>query len=143
MGIRVNFTDVASSNSYEPVPTGKYNVFVTDGEIKESGPNSKNPGSQYINWEMTIDGGNYDGRKLWTNTSLLPQALFGLKGLLAAAGLNADGELDFDIKDVIGKKIRAKVIKKPADGSYDERNEIKAFYAAGLEDDESDNSLLP
>jgi len=135
MGIRVNFTDTGDVSPREPVPAGKYLVTCTDGEIKESGPQAKNPGSQYINWEFTIEDEGYEGRKLWSNTTLLPHALFSIKQLLEAVGMDTSGELDFDLDDVIGKKLILRVTKKPArtldDGrEVDESNEVKSFIRA-------------
>lgn len=139
MGLRVDFTDVETSN-FDPIPAGTYIAKVTDGELRESGPNSKNPGSQYINWEFTIQDGDYAGRKQWTNTSLLPQALFALKDLLAATGkFNVDGDLDFDIEDVIGSDVKIVVKQKRFDDEL--RNEVKRVKPLG--DDEGDSSLLP
>jgi hypothetical protein len=105
MGIKVNFTDTAtygnSSLGLDPLPTGKYHVAITDGEIRESGPNSKNPGSQYINFEFTVQSGDYEGRKVWANASLLPHALYTIKGILEALGYETTGnELDFDRNEV-------------------------------------------
>lgn len=139
MSLRVDFSGVDSSG-FDPIPSGTYVAKVTDGELRESGPNSKNPGSQYINWEFTIQEGEYQGRKQWLNTSLLPQALFGLKGLLAATGkFDVDGDLDFDIEDVIGSDVAIVVKTKTYDDEL--RNEVKKVKPVG--ESSSDSSLLP
>jgi hypothetical protein len=143
MGIKVNFTDVQSSD-FEPIPSGTYAARVTDGEIRESGPNSKNPGAQYINWEFTISEGEHESRKQWLNTSLLPQALFGLKGLLAATGKfsqeQIDGELDFDIDDVVGAEVKIVVGQRTYEGEL--RNEVKRVKPVGAPS-EAASTLLP
>jgi len=148
MGIRANFSDVGSgSGIFEPLPGGKYHVKVTDGELKEAGPNAKNPGSQYINWEFTVQDGDYEDRKIWSNTSLLPQALFGLKGLLEAVGMDTNGEIDFDIDDLIGKDVVIQVKKTPkrtvGDKEYDEGNEVKGYGAYDAAKAPGGSSLLP
>jgi hypothetical protein len=153
MPLRVNMTDVEVSD-YDPVPSGKYRVAVTDGELKESGENAKNPGAEYIHWEFTIQDEEYQGRKVWANTSLLPHALFSLKGLLSATGFNTDGEIEFEIDDVINKECVVRVVRKgertnPNTGeTYDPTNEVKAYYK--LDDPKamasagsSSNSLMP
>jgi hypothetical protein len=143
MGIKVNFTDVQSSD-FEPIPSGTYAARVTDGEIRESGPTAKNPGAQYINWEFTIQEGEHESRKQWMNTSLLPQALFGLKGLLAATGRytqeQIDGELDFDIDEVVGSQVKIVVAQRTYEGEL--RNEVKRVKPMGAPS-EAESTLLP
>lgn len=126
--MRVNFTDVQSTN-YEALPKGWYSVKVTDGELRESGPNSKNPGSEYINWELTIQEGEFADRKVWTNTSLLPQALFALKGLMEAAGIDASSEIDFEIDHLIGKDVQVRLSQRTYEGEV--QNDVKGFKKAG------------
>lgn len=143
MGIRVNFTDVVSTQR-EVLPAGKYIVKVTDGELKQSGENAKNPGAEYINWEFTVQQGKYEGQKAWTNTSLLPHALFSIKNLLTAVGHDTSGELDFDIDDVLGKELQIRLTVKPAKDGYDEQNEVKGFYSTGAEQTTmTKSSVLP
>ncbi len=130
--LHVNMTDVEVTD-FEPIPAGKYHVVITDGELKESGPNSKNPGSEYIKFELTVQEGEYENRKLWVNASMLPHALFTLKGLLDACGFETDGELDFEIDDVIGRECVVRVSVQPArtlpDGrEVDAQNTVKGFY---------------
>jgi hypothetical protein len=130
MGIKVNFTDV-EVRSFDPLPSGKYLVAISDAEIKESGPQAKNPGSEYINFEFTVQEGDYADKKIWSNASLLPHALFSIKGILDAVGQGSDGELEFELDDLIGQQLVVKVVKKPATAEYDERNEVKGYYAVG------------
>jgi hypothetical protein len=132
--IRVNMSDVGEGSGIrDPLPSGKYHVKVTDGELKEAGENAKNPGSEYISWEFTVQDGEYEDRKVWSNTSLLPQARFALKGLLEAVGQDAGGEVAFDIDDLIGEDLIVQVKKMPkrtnqeTGEEYDERNDIKGY----------------
>jgi hypothetical protein len=138
--VKINFADT-EVNDFEPLPAGWYTVAVTDGEMKESGPNSKNPGSEYIHWEYTVQEGQFANRKVWDNTTLLPHALFSLKGLLAAAGFPVDGDLDFEIDDVIGKQIQVKLSQREADNG-NTYNDVKGYKAVGVAVGGS-NSLLP
>jgi hypothetical protein len=122
----------------DPLPTGKYHVAITDVEAKESGPNAKNPGSTYLAIEMTVQSGPYEGRKLWTNATLVPHALYTIKGILEAIGFETTGnELDFEADDLMNKELIVRAIKKPAGTvknskgeavEVDERNEVKSFY---------------
>jgi hypothetical protein len=139
MGIRVDFSGTEVGN-FDAIPAGSYVAKVTGGELREAGENAKYPGSQYINWEFTIQEGEYTGRKQWTNTSLREGALFGLKELLAATGkFDVDGDLDFDIEDVIGSDVRISVRVKDYKGeAQNEVRRVKALDAA-----ESGSSLMP
>ena len=126
--VTVNFTDTGDLE-FGAIPSGKYHAKITGGEMREAGPNSKNPGSQYVNWEFTIQQGEFESRKVWTNTSLLPQALFGLKALLLASGrYNKDqvaDELAFDIDDLVSSDLVITVGQKEYNG--DIRNEVKRY----------------
>ena len=144
MGIRVNFTDTekysGSSLGLDPLPTGKYHVAITDGEIRTA---RDNPDSQYINFEFTVQSGPYESRKVWTNASLLPQALYTIKGILEALDYETVGrELDFEIDDLINQELIVKVNflkagkvkdKKGVERDLDDRNEVKRFYKLGEE----------
>ena len=126
--VTVNFAEVPDSD-FSAIPPGKYHVKITGGEMRETGPNSKNPGAQYINWELTVQEGEQENRKLWTNTSLLPHALFSLKGLLLAAGVvEADAareSLDFEIADLVSKSVVVTVGAREFQGET--RAEVKRF----------------
>ncbi len=126
--VTVNFAEVPDSD-FSAIPPGKYHVKITGGEMRESGPNSNNPGAQYINWELTVQEGDHENRKLWTNTSLLPHALFSLKALLIATGTtdadSARESLNFEIEDLISKSVIATVGSREFQGEM--RAEVKRF----------------
>jgi hypothetical protein len=86
--IRVNFSDEEASSEardFTPLPSGKYNVFITDGETKES-KSEKNRGKPFWALEFTVSDGPYESRKLWTNVMLFEGALYSLVQLLKATG---------------------------------------------------------
>ena len=126
--VTVNFAEVPDAD-FSAIPPGKYHVKITSGEMRESGPNSNNPGAQYINWELTVQEGDHENRKLWTNTSLLPHALFNLKALLLATGTvskdDARDSLEFEIEDLISKSVVATVGAREFQGET--RAEVKRF----------------
>jgi hypothetical protein len=144
MGIRVNFTDTEkygqSSLGRDPLPTGKYKVAITDIETRESGPAAKFPGTEYLAFEFTVQDGDYQGRKLWANASLLPHALYTIKGILEALGYETTGnELDFEVDDLLNRELVVRAVKKPArkytdsqgnEKEADEGNDVKSFYKA-------------
>lgn len=146
--MRVNMTDVEVSN-FDPIPGNTYLANITDGEVKTSGPQAKNPGAEYVNFEFTISEGEYEGRKQWKVASLLPHALFSLKEVLSASGVYSDeqltGELEWEIDDVIGKPVRITVTKErvPNTEPAEFRNNVKKVRKVGDEDSSEDGSLLP
>lgn len=115
--IRVNFSDV---NNFDPLPAGVYPVVVTGVEVRE--PRSANKDGEtypYLNWELTIEEGEYEDRKLWTITSLNPKAMWKLQEALVAFGEDKEelGE-DFDLypENYIGAKCNAAVIQEAYNG---------------------------
>ena len=89
MALKINFSQeeaASESLSFEAIPTGKYNARITNIETRECGPNSKNPGKNYWAIEFTVQDGDYENRKLWTNCMLFEGALYTLSQLLKATG---------------------------------------------------------
>ena len=124
--MKIDLSGVQSSG-FDPLPAGTYHVKLTDGEIKESGPNAKNPGAEYINFEFTVQGDKYEGRKLWAIASLLPQALYTLKNIVDASGFEGDVDSTSIIGDLMGVDLLAVVKIRPASEEYEAKNEIKRF----------------
>jgi hypothetical protein len=94
-GIYVNFSDdeaASESRDFEPLPTGKYLVTITNCELAECGPESKNPGKPYYKFEFTVSadkrGGMYFDRKCWTNAMCFSPALFTITHIMKAVGIN-------------------------------------------------------
>ena len=146
--------DLSGTESFEPIDSGRYPAKVTDGEIRSSGPQAKHPGSEYINWEFTIQEGAYEGRKQWTNTPIghgecdcndwKSGALFGLNNLLAATEKWTKEELDddefeFEIDDVLGSDVSIAVVKEKYLG--EEVNNVKRVRPPYVGEDAE--SLLP
>jgi hypothetical protein len=145
--LKINMADVKVS-SFEAIPKGWYHTRVTGWtlETTKSGPNE---GANYINFELTVQDGEYEDRKLWVNASLLPHALFTLKNLTDASGLDSSGDIDADdlADQLVGQEQMSRVIVKPYEG--DDKNEVKGFKkvgdasASGSAASASGGSLLP
>ena len=93
MGLRVDFTNVESG--FEPIPEGEYEATVYSCEVKTG----QTSGQPYLNWQFKLQGGEFDGRRVFYITSLQPQSLWNLKKLLIALGYNAEdlkGSLDLE-----------------------------------------------
>ncbi len=169
MGMKLNFSQV-QTRSFEPLPNGWYHVAITDLDPRQSrNAQAKYPGAWYLAAEMTVQSGEYEGRKLWTNIMMIPTALFTLKGICDAAGIDLD-DMEFDGDDMVEQTENAchhfvevlegaefmaksrKVRKMDADRSSNDpddfRNEVNAFKTIGADGTGGaaatrNNSLLP
>jgi hypothetical protein len=139
--VKINFSNV-ETRDFKPLPAGWYTVHVTDGEVRESGPSSKNPGSEYWHMEYTVDEGQEGANhKIWDNVSLLPHALFSLKGLCGAAGFDVSGDLDIEIEDLLGKQLQVRINQYKGDNG-ETYNNVKSYKPVGAAVSDA-NSLLP
>ena len=66
MGIPVSFGDV-ESREFEPLPVGRYPTTCT---LLEYVAESARSGEPALAWQFTVQGGEYDGRIGFLNTSL-------------------------------------------------------------------------
>lgn len=153
MGFKTDFSNVEVKD-FEALPGGDYPVYITEVELKDN----KAGDGQYFNWTLTVveDHANAN-RNFWYITSLKPQALFGLKGLLAATGLFteeqlASSEFEFEPEDVCGSKVIAKVVresyKKDDESDPVVQNKVKSVKPFGdgsvkASSSSGGNSLLP
>jgi hypothetical protein len=151
--MRVDLSGTGSG--FDPIPAGRYQAKITDGELREAGPNAKHTGSEYINWEFTISEGEYESRKLWQNTpwshgdcdcgDWKPGSLFGLKAILKSSGVWTDDELDaddfeFEIDDLIGSDFTLTVAVRDYQG--EDVNDVKRVKPAG-QGGSTASTLLP
>ena len=123
MGLQIDFTDVPDSNV---VPAGTYPAKVFNIELKEN----KAGDGMNLNWQFKIQGGEQDGRSVFTITSLKPAALWKLKQMLKAIAPDMDtssvAELDTD--DLIGRDCRIVVAIRQWEG--EDRNDLKTVLVA-------------
>jgi hypothetical protein len=143
MGIRVDLSGAKSTDTL--IDKGTYLAVLSDGEVKESksGPSEGNPTGQYVHWEFTLKGGQYDTWKQWKNTPLGGDGVGFLKEVLSATGKFSDedlsGEIDFEFEDVLGSEVLIAVRQREypkGSGEYvNDIGKVKPF--------EGDGSLLP
>lgn len=135
-GLKVNFSSeeaASEGKSFDPIPKGEYHVKITDVELRECGENSKNPGKPYWALQFTVQDGQYENSKVWTNCMLFSPALYTLSQLMKALGHNITaGEFELpDSEDLIGRdvviivKVQGK--RKVGDKEYDERNDVSGI----------------
>ena len=119
-GLKVNFSTEelgSESRDFEVLPAGKYPVRITEVEMKECGPNSKNPGKPFWAVEYTIVEGHPNAeRKFWTNIMLFDGALYSFVQLAKALGGKLgesmlSGEVP-DLDELEGKELVVRVNKQ-------------------------------
>lgn len=89
--MKINFAEV--EGSFEPLPEGPYDVLIEKVEVRESKSSEHN----YLNWELVVQDGEFEDRRLWMITSLSPKALFRLKDVLVALSIiEEDDELEIE-----------------------------------------------
>lgn len=140
MSIRINVSDKAAqseSRDIEPVPTGKYLVQVDGYEIREVKDDaSPNKGQMYVNLELTIQEGEYEGRKIWTNIMLFGEAYSAVWLCKALRIYDGKGELEFPEADqLMGEQFVVKAVhvgettdKKDSSKKYAPKNEVKGYW---------------
>lgn len=107
--VRLNFKDAKSNR----VPEGEYPAKVTSAEIATS----KSSGEDYIAWQFEVSDGEHEGKVLYLNTSLQPQALFRVRELLECFGTEVpEGAMDLDPEDYIGCEAELSVTEDEYEG---------------------------
>lgn len=136
-GIRVNMSaEEAKSEARTDLPAGKFHLKITDMELKFTSQQAKNAGKPYFNFEFTIQDGQYEGRKDWTNAMCFSPALYTISQILKALGRQINptgGEVvipdarEFYVgKDLWGVR-RMNKKNKNADGETEPRIELMGF----------------
>lgn len=142
-GIRVNFSEEEAGSEarlFLPLPTGQYNVKVTEVELTEV-TQGKNEGKPYWKLVLTVQDGEYIDRKLWTNAMLFEGALYTTAQLLKATGFGDSIKKGVipDGDKLIGKDAVAVVARvrdkyqeeKLGTGEAVFKNDVKGFKAPG------------
>ena len=123
--MRFNFTDVKTG--FDPIPGGTYEASVFS--LKEKMSSNGNP---MLEWCFTVDEGEFEGRRVFTNTVLMEKTLWRLKLMLAGFGLAVDDEIEFEPEDLIGEVCLITVTQRTApDGTT--RNDISKTMPIGEE----------
>lgn len=124
-GISLDFSEV---QEFEALAEGNYKVKVAEIEMKEG---AKGP---YLSFTFDVVGKK---SKLFHNCSLAPQALFNLKRVLEALGMQVPSKaFDLDPDDLVGLTAVVEVGHELYEGK--KRARITEFVTAGVEADDVD-----
>jgi len=119
--VTVDMSDVESGGL---VPEGDHLATIKSA----SQETSESSGKDYIKWTCSTDKG-----PLYFNTSLQPQALFNLRGLLEALGQEIpEGPWDIDLDELVDMEFIAVVTHEKYEGKM--RSRVDEYMAA--EDDD-------
>ena len=133
-GIKVDFSEVESQDF--SLPNGPYILAVSSVEKKRS----ESSGNDYLSWEYKVAEGKHKGKKVWDNTSLQPQALWRLRNLLEAMGMEIeDGEMDIDLDDLAGELVGVEIENEKYQGKNKARiiNFLEVSELEGEEEEEA------
>ena len=94
--VNVDLSGVETSR--KAIPEGTYEVVVNEATQKDS-----RDGNPMIAFEFEVAEGAHKGAKLYENCSLQPQALFKLKSVLLALGMDIPNKaFDLNLRDLVG-----------------------------------------
>lgn len=132
--INFNANNIEPQQALDPVPPGWYQCTIVGSELKPTA----NRNGQYIALEFQIGGGQYNGRKVFTNLNIdnpNPTAVEIAQQQLSAI-CHATGQLVVqDTNQLHGKPLMVKVgiePQKEVNGKvYEARNNVKGFKAVG------------
>ena len=120
---KIKFDEV---KGLEPVPAGKYTATIV--EAKEGLSSSGNP---KIDVQWKIDGGPFDGKRVFDTMAFHEKALFRVKNTLQALGWSKSFDGDVSADDLIGKSafiivtIEVSTQQDENGEPYPDRNRVK------------------
>jgi hypothetical protein len=127
--LNFNAAQVQPNAALEAIPTGNYIVIITKSEEKPT----KNGQGKYIEFEMTIQGGQYAGRKVFDRLNIVNQnqTAVDIAYSTLSAICHVTGRLAIqDTAQLHGVPFTAVVPKKERDdqpGSGNMTNEVKGY----------------
>jgi hypothetical protein len=116
------------------IPEGTYPATFTEHKMYPH-PKADPKGAPYVALTFTLADGEFEGRKLWRNFSLAPQALWALKRTIVALDAPEDaleGEVDIDelLTDLYGTacevEVAVQMYTPPGESKAQERNEVRS-----------------
>lgn len=137
--IRLKGVDASGGgrSAHLPDDEGPYTFVVVKGEDRLG----KDSGKRTINWQCKVSVGGYKGKNVYHNTSLQPQALFNLKQMMIACGVDPDRDRKVSaiLTALKGKTFQAYVVDDEYNGKL--KSIIDEFVLEGedIEDDDAED----
>lgn len=127
--VKVDMTGVTTTKR---VPEDDYSIVVDKIEKTKS-----TAGHPTLAWEFLIDKGKYEGSRLYYNTSLQPQALWNLRGVLESLGQKIpDSTMDLDLDEL--QEIDTPVGCTVEHEVYDGKKKARIIDIFSLDEDNDD-----
>ena len=126
------WADAGTKTEYEPLPSGEYAADITAAVLEEEpGEGWQESWGEFkprVKWEFTIQGDEYDGRKLWVNNHLTPKALYRLKNNLQNCGqvIESKAQLPTALGNCLNKTVKVNVSQNSYMGKVRNDAEIVA-----------------
>lgn len=114
--------DFSSVPSREPLEEGVYHLQIA--KVEETTSSTKNPMLKVEYDVLDVEG----RRKLWDNFVLIDKALWKLKELFEALGIDTAEIVEMDVQELVGMEINAKVVQDEYNG--DIVNRVKKILPA-------------
>lgn len=130
--VSVDFTGVESGG--RACPDGTFKAEITAAAEEES-----STGNPMVVAKFKILNGKGKGALIYDNLSLQPQALFRLKALCEAVGIEAEGAADIDLDDLVGQEILVDVENETYEGKKRPRAVGYAAIDSEAEEEESED----
>lgn len=122
--LTVNFKGVEGRVT---LPEGDYAVKVSEVTVEEG------QSAEYLKWKFEVTEGKFEGKFVYTNTSLSPQALWNLRGLLEAMGVETpDDDMDLDLEDYADRELMITIEHE----SYEGKKQARVVDYAAIEEDD-------
>lgn len=128
--------DFSAVKDFEPIPGGDYTAAITKHEFGTS-----KSGNQKVKVTYTIQDGEYEGRNIWKDYSLLPSAVWVIRKHLIAIGADpedfgTDTDLDSLLDDAHDVNVTIVVGRREGEGEYagkvsNELLDVKEINAVG------------
>lgn len=121
--------EVEPSQTFEPIPTGWYNVIIDSAEVKET----KKQNGYYLSIEFKIIDGQHTGRKVFANLNIQnPNQTaqeIALRNLSAIARSTGVGKVN-DSSELLDQTLQIR-ITVTNDEEYGPGNDVKGFKPLG------------
>ena len=134
LGFTFDATQVDPSTRPPVVPTGWYNVVITSAETKAAKSSTPDQPAGYAELWMKIMDGPHAGAmlvdriNLWNVNPITVE--FAQKTLSAICHATGVFQVN-DLQALFNRPMMARAIKKPAQGDYDESNDVKGYAKTG------------
>lgn len=99
--------DLSSIEQFEALPPGKYECIIESVTYIAESKASKQPN---LKWQLAVAEGEFENRKLFMNTSLVPKALWKLQQVFEGLGLPHDTKVDIDYDEDTNELIEPNLI---------------------------------